>query len=200
MTPVGRRRVRRARPPRSAWVLCAVLIAVLGLAGCASTKSRGMNAPGEVVVRVGRTAITKAMLAHWTAVETVLSYEHKAVHLSRQAYEAVEHHILEILIIDYWTKEEARETGLRATSQEIEQALHREFPTKADFDSLLAGTGERPADKRFLIEYELLTNKLQAKNPQSDGITRNWGALTNCQPGYIVNGCKQYNQHTNTHG
>jgi hypothetical protein len=168
-----------------------VLLVTFGLTACGETKSR--TAWGDVVVRVGRTEITEAMLAHWTAIETVLSYEHKAVEpLPKKAYEAVEHHILEILIVDYWTKEEARARGVRATNLEVEQAVHREFPTTTDFDSLLAGTGERPADARFLIEHELLARKLQAAKPESNGLTKNWGAVTSCRAGYVVDGCRQY--------
>lgn len=46
-------------------------------AGHPSTAQPDTGAWGDVVVRVGRHSITKAMLAHWTAVEAVLAYTYK---------------------------------------------------------------------------------------------------------------------------
>ncbi len=55
---------------RCTQALGAVIVAVVGLAACG-----GSGMPGDTVVQVGGSSITKATLDHWTSVEAILAYD-----------------------------------------------------------------------------------------------------------------------------
>jgi hypothetical protein len=212
------------------------------------------------VAQVGRHSLSKAALAHWTAIEGVLTYEYKPTRpipkgavpdppayrdciaylastsvkqaiagklgaatraqlrkQCRESYLAIQHHILEILLTDYWFSEEAAEKGMKVSSAEVEHAIDAEFPSQPAFHKFLHATGERPADKRFLTESLLLLQKLQesvsplrskptgeresaemsarvdqAYEQLDKAMKRKWIPRTNCRPGYVVLECRQY--------
>ncbi|THD79802.1 MAG: hypothetical protein E7812_08745 [Phenylobacterium sp.] len=127
----------------------------------------------------------------------------------------MQHHILEILLTDYWTSGEASDKGLKVTAWEIRQVLRREFASRAEFRQFLDLTGERPSDERFLIEDELLLKKFDwlvsplrgRKGPEhgkesaevdeayakfGKAMKRKWILRTNCRTGYVIVICSQY--------
>jgi hypothetical protein len=135
--------------------------------------------------------------------------------LCEQKYRAIQRHMLDILITDYWVAEEAANKRLKVTAKEVQQALDRQFPTQARFHEFLAITGERPSDQRSIIEHKLLLEKLQWSvsplrghtGPESeqmanqvdlsiaklsDDMERKWTPQTSCRAGYVVSECKQY--------
>jgi hypothetical protein len=133
----------------------------------------------------------------------------------KQEYEAVQRHMLDILITNYWVSEEAATKGLKVTAKEVQRALDRQFQTRAKFRKFLAITGERPADQWSIIEHKLLLEKLQWSvsplrghvGPESeqmanqvdlsiaklgDDMKKKWTPQTNCRAGYVVSECRQY--------
>jgi hypothetical protein len=199
--------------------------------------------------------LTKAALAHWTAVEAVLTYQYRPrrpvptglvpdppsytnciAYLTasaksgrgrpkptrarvktqcEQRHEELQRHILDILITDYWIAEEAIEKDIKATPQEVQHVLRREFPTMAQLRRFLAISGMRASDERFLIENKLLLEKLQWTvsplrghvGPESaqmavrvdmsttrlaNEMTKRWTPQTTCRAGYVVAECRQH--------
>jgi hypothetical protein len=135
----------------------------------------------------------------------------------KQKYQALQDHMLDILITNYWVSEEAANKGLRVTAKEVQQAFHRQFPTQAKFRKFLAITGERPSDQRLLIKHKLLLEKLQwsvsplrghvgpeseqmadqvdlSIDKLSDELKRKWTPQTNCRAGYVVSECRQFRE------
>jgi hypothetical protein len=126
----------------------------------------------------------------------------------KQKQEALRHHMLDILITNYWLEGEGAARGIAVSDAEVTQALDRQFPTQAAFRSFLKITGEKASDERALLRASLLATKLQqavaargltaAQQQQAlakftSEFTQKWSARTSCQPGYVVQECKQYN-------
>lgn len=135
----------------------------------------------------------------------------------KQKYEAVQRHILDILITDYWVSEEAASKRLKVSAKEVQRALQRQFPSQAKFREYLSITGERPADQRALIKHQLLLKKMQWRvsplrghtvtGPESEQMInavdlslarlgeemrRRWTPRTDCRVGYVVSECSQF--------
>lgn len=135
----------------------------------------------------------------------------------RQKHEAIQRHILDILITDYWVSEEAADKKLTVNANEVQRTLKRDFPTQAKFREYLSSTGERPADQRAMIEHQLLLGKLQWRvsplrghpftGPESERMSnevdlsiarlseemrRKWTPRTDCRAGYVVSECRQF--------
>lgn len=129
--------------------------------------------------------------------------------------QALRHHVLEILLTDYWVAEEARILGIRASAAEVQRALAATFASTAELERFLRYTGARLADERFLIESQLLLARLQARvRPvrlgggretaqmaseidAADGrlaraMKRKWVPQTDCRAGYVVVECRQH--------
>jgi len=129
-----------------------------------------------------------------------------------EEHRLLQRHILDILLIAYWLKDEASEKGVRITNGEIEQVLHRIFPKRASFRRYLAFTGEHESDERLIIEKDLLDSRLlKLKEAEQAGgrqvtvherqlatieaareFTSKWAARTWCRAGYVVSECKQF--------
>jgi hypothetical protein len=205
------------------------LLPTVGLAACGTSAPRGEAPWGDAVVRIGRHTISKAALAHWTAVESAInygykgngpattdaepdppSYRHCIANLAatapsgtkpaqlkgecEQEHEAVEHHILEILITNVWMHEEAHADDVAVSRGEVEREIRQAFPVKAEFDRFLAVTGESSADARYIMESKLLTIKLQRKRGEglAGQVLARWTPRTSCRAAYVIPGCKQY--------
>jgi hypothetical protein len=124
---------------------------------------------------------------------------------------SLQRHVLDILLIYYWLRNEAAERGVEVTSSDVEHVLDRIFPSAAAYHRYLAITGERPADERLIIQKDLLDTKLlqldEAKYRQqttaahqseralveaAKAFTKKWRARTSCSAGYVVSECEQY--------
>jgi hypothetical protein len=109
-----------------------------------------------------------------------------------------------------WHKEDAREHGETATTTEISRRLQRirksEFPAPGEFQRYLGEVHRTLADERYLLERNVLSDKLEQRLQDSglkpgdnaaiarvaDAWVIKWTARTSCAPGYITSRCKQY--------
>jgi hypothetical protein len=132
--------------------------------------------------------------------------------LCAEKHERLRRHILDILLIHDWLKDEAAERGVGLTNAEIETILHRVAPTPAALNRYLSITGERLADERLIIERDLFDSKLRRlaeEQIKHDGVTsgrrweqalikaaaeftNKWASRTYCHAGYVVSECSQY--------
>lgn len=133
----------------------------------------------------------------------------------RQKYEAIQHHMLDLLITVYWVSEEAAAKRLTLSAKEVQDKLDRQFPTRAKLDEYLSRTGERLADARAIAEHVLLLEKLQwtvsplrgHSGPESEqmanqvdlsiarlgeAMRRKWSPQTDCRVQYVVSECRQF--------
>jgi hypothetical protein len=126
----------------------------------------------------------------------------------RQRYRLLQHHILDILITNSWLDGEGAAQGLAVSDAEVKQALDQQFPTPAALQRFLKITGEKASDERALLKSALMATKLQraaaakrglsaAQQQQAvtrftEAFTERWSARTSCQPGYVVQECRQY--------
>jgi len=134
-------------------------------------------------------------------------------HRCRQLLEIAHEHILEILITTSWLEQEAAKQGLTPTATQIKRRLaeytQQEFPTEHAFHRYLAITGMSITDVLLLLKKNLLASEFEGKaraaasNPSPPNrayaqhfneLATRWTTQTNCHPGYIVTGCKQYPQ------
>lgn len=126
----------------------------------------------------------------------------------RQRQLLLQNHVLDILITNYWLDGEGAAKGLAVSDAEVKQALDRQFPTPTALQRFLTITGERASDERALLRSALMATKLQqaaaarkgltaAQQQQAvasftEAFTKRWSARTNCEPGYVVEECRQY--------
>jgi hypothetical protein len=129
----------------------------------------------------------------------------------QQRYEALQHHVLDILITDDWLSGEGAAKGVTVSAGEVGQAIARQFPTRADYQRFLRLTGEKASDEQLLIRGDLLSVKLGQlresavlKSGRSQAqersalerigaeYTARWTARTDCRPGYVVQECRQF--------
>lgn len=127
----------------------------------------------------------------------------------RQKQETLRHHMLDILITNYWLEGEGAARSVTVSDAEVQQALDRQFATPAAFRGFLKITGEKASDERALLRASLMATKLQQAVAAQKGLTaaqqqqalakftseftKKWSARTSCQPGYVVQECRQYN-------
>jgi hypothetical protein len=136
----------------------------------------------------------------------------KLKRLCAEKHERLRRHILDILLIHDWLKNEAAERGVKLTNAERETLLHRVAPTPAALHRYLSNTGERLADLRLIIERDLLDTKLERlmdARIKHDGVTsehqreralvkaateftNKWASKTYCHAGFVVSECRQY--------
>lgn len=150
---------------------------------------------------------TGATLARTRATATPAQLKRRC----RQRYDELKRHVLDILITNYWLDGEAAARGVTVDDQEVQQAIHRQFPDPTAFRRFLALTGEKAADETLIVRRDLLAAKLQALQ-QGEVIktglppaqerqafaklgaefTARWTARTGCRSGYIVQECRQF--------
>jgi hypothetical protein len=128
----------------------------------------------------------------------------------RELYQAARAQAVGFLADALWHIEDAREHGETATTTEIDRRLKRiresEYPAPGQFQRYLGETHRTLADERYLLERNVLSDKLQQrvlnsglKPADSQAIARfaeqwviKWTARTSCEPGYITSQCKQH--------
>ncbi|HEV3321786.1 MAG TPA: SurA N-terminal domain-containing protein [Solirubrobacteraceae bacterium] len=163
---------------------------------------------GETVATVERTPITKASFEHWTSVTAAVS--HSKSH-SRAARAALKNQVLGFLITSQWVLAEAAHMGIHVSEAEVRQRLHqitvKQYPKASQLKRYLASIGETEADLLMRVKVELLEAKISQhvtagktattephlllSDFQKSFETR-WRARTSCQPGYVVEDCRQY--------
>ena len=138
----------------------------------------------------------------------------------QKSYRAVQNRILNFLITGYWLRGEAAERHASVTQAEVRKRFEEEkragYPTAASFRSLKEASRQTVADLMFAVETQMLSQKLLEKftkthsheTPEqaviaafNQSIREKWTARTSCEPGYVVQDCRQYkSQQASTSG
>jgi phosphatidylethanolamine-binding protein (PEBP) family uncharacterized protein len=165
----------------------------------APTQGSGSGSSVDAVAYVSHTPISKASYQHWLAVETALG-----------AAGSPAHQALGFLITSEWVLGEATARGASVSEAEVKQRfaqlVHESFPKAGSMQKYLAKSGETEADLLARIKVELLASKIAAKvsagksaAQRSAALTAfenafhaHWKNYTSCQPGYVMEDCKQY--------
>lgn len=199
-----------ALPLLAAGVLVAALIAGCG-GGSSSTNTasvpsspaaaptQGPASGVDAVAYVSHTPISKASYQHWLAVETALG-----------AAGSPAHQALGFLITSEWVVGEATARGVSVSEAEVKQRfaqlVHESFPKAGSMQNYLSKSGQTEADLLARIKVELLSSKIAAKvsagksaAQRSASLTTfenafhaHWKNYTSCEPGYVMEDCKQY--------
>lgn len=153
----------------------------------------------NAVATVAGVPIAKAGYEHWLAVERKLG-----------ASGSPSHQALGFLITSEWVLGEATARHIAVTEAEVKrrftQLVHQSFPKAGSLQKYLAKSGETEADLLARIKVELLASHIAAhvtagksasqRTALLTGFERNfqthWKALTICNPGYVMEDCKQY--------
>lgn len=190
----------------------ATILAACGSSGASGGHGAGDPAGPAVVVWVGNTAITKAMLEHamvFGATRKVIPGNDEQV-LSNQALRRQQ---LGSLISYEWVVDEAADKGIAPSNSTVERLYAKEtaqsFRSKAALQKYLRESHETPADMKLGIRLELASEALRkavigpaASDPEATqqeimarfikGWRAKWRAKTNCKPGYVVQKCRQF--------
>jgi phosphatidylethanolamine-binding protein (PEBP) family uncharacterized protein len=164
----------------------------------AAAEAASVSAANAVAIVAG-VPIAKAGYEHWLAVERKLG-----------ASGNPSHQALGFLITSEWVLGEATARHIEVTEAEVKkrftQLVHQSFPRAGSLQKYLAKSGETEADLLARIKVELLASHIAAhvtagksasqRSALLTGFERNfqthWKALTICNPGYVMEDCKQY--------
>jgi hypothetical protein len=174
-----------------------------------TTASRAGLPSGQTLVTVEGRPITKATYEHWLAVTTALNGSSK--HGTSTAGTATEDQTLGFLISTQWLFDEAGARRISvsetAVSKHLAEAQQKVYHTPAELQKYLAKAKETMADlllraKAELLESAISQQVLSAKHTTAEkqaalssfktAFQAKWKAQTSCQPGYVVEDCKQY--------
>lgn len=165
----------------------------------AAAPTQGSAANVDAVAYVSHTPISKASYRHWLAVETALG-----------AAGSPAHQALGFLITSEWVLGEATARGISVSEAEVKQRfaqlVHESFPKAGSLQKYLAKSGETEADLLARIKVELLASKIAAKVTSGKSAAKrsalltafenefraHWKSYTSCEPGYVMEDCKQY--------
>ena len=158
------------------------VVLATGIAGVAAVAHVGV-ASGPVAV-VGTTPISLQVYRHWSNVE-----RHAGPHKTARARRL---ETMNFLISSSWVEAEAAADGVVVTAQAVNQAFNRlrreNFKTAAQFRRFLRDAGETEADVKYRTRLELLSQRLQTRNPIPDLAAR-WKPQTRCAPAYMASDC-----------
>jgi Raf kinase inhibitor-like YbhB/YbcL family protein len=187
------------------------LLVAAALAGCgegssASTASVPSSpaaatqaAVSSAVAYVSGTPISKAGYEHWTSVESKLGGSANAPHRA-----------LAFLITSQWVLDEAAARKLAVSEAEVKrrfvQLVHQSFPQAGSLQKYYSTSGATEADLLARVKVELLKSHIAAQVTAHKSATQakallasfqkafqaHWKALTTCDPGYVMEDCKQY--------
>jgi hypothetical protein len=129
----------------------------------------------------------------------------------RRTYEGIQARVLNFLVTGYWLRGEAAEMHASVSQAEVHRKFQEyrqeDFPTQAAFQRLKEASHQSVRDLEFAVETQMLSARLierfttrvgKGKTERATIIAFNkhiaskWTPRTNCKPGYIVKGCKQY--------
>jgi phosphatidylethanolamine-binding protein (PEBP) family uncharacterized protein/uncharacterized membrane protein YgcG len=165
----------------------------------ATAPTKGSVARVDAVAYVAGTPIPKASYTHWLSVERALG-----------ATSSPSHAALGFLITSEWMLGEAAARGITVSEAEVKQRLaeleRKSFPKAGSLQKFLSKSGETEADLLARIKVELLASRIAAKIAAGKssaqrttllaGFQKNfqthWRGLTSCNPGYVMEDCKQY--------
>lgn len=212
-----RARLRRFAPSGPASLAPVLVLPALGLAllcGCgggeSSTASSVPASPAaaaeaasvsaaDAVAIVAGVPIAKAGYEHWLAVERKLG-----------AAGDPSHQALGFLITSEWVLGEATGRHISVSEAEVKKRfaslVHQSFPKPGSMKAYLARSGETEADLLARIKVELLASHIAAhvtagrsaaqRSALLAGFERSfqthWKRLTSCNPGYVMEDCRQY--------
>lgn len=172
-------------------------VSVVPSSPAASTYASSSSA--GAVASVAGVPISKSSYEHWLAVE-------KAGGTSTNAG----HRALSFLITSQWVIGEAAARKLTVSEAEVKQRFaqisKQSFPKAGALQKFLAKAEETEADLLARVKVELLESRITAqvtagKSAGQHGALlasfeksfhAHWKALTSCQPGYVMEDCKQY--------
>jgi hypothetical protein len=129
--------------------------------------------------------------------------------LCRELYSAVKRQAVAFLIDATWHKADAKDHRETVTSSEVSSALaavrQREYPRPGAFEKFLRERHLTVADEKFLLERNLLSQKLLARVLRAhhggsstkyaqlaNDYTTMWRRRTTCQRGYVTEQCKEF--------
>ena len=165
----------------------------------AAAPTQGATSSVDAVAYVSHTPISKASFKHWLAVETALG-----------AASSPAHQALGFLITSEWVLGEAAARGVSVSEAEVKQRfaqlVHESFPKPGALQKYLTKSGETEADLLARIKVELLASKVAAKVAAGKSAAQrsaqlttfendfhaHWKSYTSCEPGYVMEDCKQY--------
>lgn len=216
--PVAMRVSAPSRAPGFSWLLVGLLaVGATGLlTGCGGGGSstttaavplspasapagQGKASSVDAVAYVSSTPIPKASYTHWLAVETALG-----------AAGSPAHQALGFLITSEWVLGEASARHISVSEAEVKQRfaqlVHESFPKAGSLKKYLAKSGETEADLLARIKVELLASRIAAKvtagksasqrtallTAFENSFHKHWKNYTSCDPGYVMEDCKQY--------
>lgn len=157
------------------------------------------SSSSPAVASVDGTPISKDAYEHWLTVERRLGGDSNAGHRA-----------LAFLITSQWVLEEAAARRVSVSEAEVrrryEQVVRESFPKPGALRKYFARSGESEADLLARIKVELLTERIAAQVAAGKtGTARSallsgfeqsfhdhWKALTSCQPGYVMEDCREY--------
>lgn len=153
----------------------------------------------DAVATVAGVPIAKKSYEHWLTVEQNLGTQGNPSHQA-----------LGFLITSEWVLGEAAARHISLSEAEVRrrfaQLVQQSFPKAGSLQKYLAKSGETEADLLARIKVELLASHIAAKVTAGSessqrsalltGFERNfqshWKRLTSCDPGYVMEDCKQY--------
>jgi hypothetical protein len=115
-----------------------------------------------------------------------------------------------LLIYDYALRSEAAARHIDVSDAEVvarfKKIRQQVYPNVVEFRKALASSHQTTSDLLFEVKNQLLAAKLQHQlagslKSRTEGaaeaafalkLQERWKSRTSCQPGYIVNGCKQF--------
>jgi len=172
-------------------LIVALLVAgSVALAGCGAARHSG----GTPVAFVQGSPISRAALAHWTAIES-------AGTRGASAGAGAKEKALEFLITARWIEGEAAARGIHASPTEAQATYERltHGPAGVAFVSQLRRAGLDTADELLQLRLEQLAAGLRAKTGTGrrlaafvEAYRSRWRARTSCRPGYVVPECREH--------
>jgi Raf kinase inhibitor-like YbhB/YbcL family protein len=181
------------------------VVTVPGGPSAGSPSPRQATAGGATpIVTVEKTPIAKATLEHWMAISAAISH-------AKAQGDGLKNQILGFLITSQWVVGEAAHLGITVSEAQAHTQLRQEtaklYPTASKLKRYLASIGETEADVLMRVKDELLKQKISQRvtggktastephlllsDFQKSFETR-WRARTSCQPGYVMEDCKEY--------
>jgi phosphatidylethanolamine-binding protein (PEBP) family uncharacterized protein len=168
-------------------------------ATAAGTSGSGASTSAVAVAYVAGTPIPKAAYKHWLTVERKLGGAANASHRA-----------LGFLITSQWLVGEAAARRVTVPEAAIKQRYDHEvsqnFSQAGSLSKFEASSGETEADLLARIRVELLLSRTAAQVAGSASGSRrsalladyertfhaHWQALTTCEPGYVMEDCREY--------